>query len=147
MELYLKKFEELSKEELYKIIEARINIFVVEQDCPYPECDNKDQESFHLFFKDQDQITAYLRIIPSGISYAETSIGRVLVKKAYRRSGLGQRLMQQAISFIKNELAEDAIRISAQEYILNFYQKLGFEIVSDRYLEDDIPHFEMLIKL
>lgn len=147
MELYLKKFEELSKEELYKILEARINIFVVEQDCPYPECDNKDQGSFHLFFKDQDQITAYLRIIPSGISYAETSIGRVLVKKAYRRSGLGQKLMQQAISFIKNELAEDAIRISAQEYILNFYQKLGFEIVSDRYLEDEIPHFEMLIKL
>lgn len=147
MELNIKRFSELSNQELYKIIEARINVFVVEQNCPYEECDNKDQNSFHLFYLDQDQIAAYLRIIPAGISYQEPSIGRVLVKNDYRRKGLGFKMMQAAFSFIKNNFDSDVIRISAQEYILDFYQKLGFKVVSDRYLEDDIPHFEMLYKL
>lgn len=147
MELYIKNFEELTNQELYKIIEARINIFVVEQNCPYHECDNKDQDSFHLFYQDQDQIAAYLRIIPPGLSYPEASIGRVLVKKDYRRQGLGLEQMQQAISFIKNNLDVEKIRISAQEYILDFYKNLGFEVISDRYLEDNIPHYEMLLKL
>ncbi|SIQ23695.1 GNAT family N-acetyltransferase [Halanaerobium kushneri] len=147
MDLTIKKFEELSNQELYKIIEARINVFVVEQDCPYNECDNKDQHSFHLFYQDQKQIAAYLRIILPGISYKEASIGRVLVNREYRREGLGLEMMEQAISFIKNNLGTDSIRISAQEYILNFYRSLGFEVVSDRYLEDNIPHFEMLLKL
>ncbi len=147
MELKIKRFSELSIQELYKIIEARINVFVVEQNCPYQECDNKDQGSFHLFYLDQDQIAAYLRIIPAGISYQEPSIGRVLVKNNYRREGLGFKMMEDAVLFIKNNLDSDRIRISAQEYILDFYQELGFKVVSDRYLEDDIPHFEMLYKL
>ena len=147
MELKIKRFSELSKQELYKIIEARINVFVVEQNCPYQECDNKDQNSFHLLYLDQDQIAAYLRIIPAGISYREPSIGRVLVKNNYRREGLGFKLMQDGLSFIKDNFDSNEVRISAQEYILHFYQKLGFKVVSDRYLEDDIPHFEMLYKL
>jgi ElaA protein len=147
MELYIKKFEELTNQELYKIIEARINVFVVEQDCPYHECDNKDQDSFHLFYQEKDQIAAYLRIIPPGLSYPEASIGRVLVKKEFRRQGLGLKQMQQAISFIENNMDTEVVRISAQEYILDFYKSLGFEVVSDRYLEDDIPHYEMLLKL
>jgi len=147
MELKIKRFSELSTRELYKIIEVRINVFVVEQNCPYEECDNKDQDSFHLFYLDQEQIAAYLRIIPAGISYQEASIGRVLVNEDYRREGLGLKLMQQAISFIENNFASAAVRISAQEYILDFYQRLGFKVVSDRYLEDNIPHFEMLYKL
>ncbi|MFW5979503.1 MAG: GNAT family N-acetyltransferase [Halanaerobium sp.] len=147
MELFLKKFDELSNQELYKIIEARINVFVVEQNCPYHECDNKDQKSFHLFYQDEDQITAYLRIIPPGISYQEASIGRVLVREEFRRSGLGFKMMQQAIDFIKQNFNTELIRISAQEYILDFYKNLGFKVVSDRYLEDEIPHYQMLFKL
>ncbi|MEC9490179.1 MAG: GNAT family N-acetyltransferase [Halanaerobiales bacterium] len=147
MELNIKGFSELNKQELYKIIEARINIFVVEQNCPYQECDNKDQDSFHLFYLDQNQIAAYLRIIPPGISYQEASIGRVLVKKEYRRKGLGFKMMEAAVAFIKNNFDSEAVRISAQEYILNFYQELGFKVVSDRYLEDDIPHYQMICKL
>ncbi|RCW49817.1 GNAT family N-acetyltransferase [Halanaerobium sp. ST460_2HS_T2] len=147
MDLHIKKFEELTNQELYKIIEARINVFVVEQDCPYYECDNKDQNSFHLFYQDREQIAAYLRIILPGVSYEEASIGRVLVNKKYRREGLGLEMMKQAISFIKDNLNTELIRISAQEYILDFYKSLGFEIVSDRYLEDNIPHFEMVLKL
>ena len=147
MELKIKRFSELSTQELYKIIEARINVFVVEQNCPYSECDNKDQNSIHLFYLNQNQLAAYLRIIPAGISYQEPSIGRVLVTKKHRREGLGLKMMRQAISYIKNNLDSDTIRISAQEYILDFYRKLGFEVVSDRYLEDGIPHFEMIYKL
>ncbi|MFN2341231.1 MAG: GNAT family N-acetyltransferase, partial [Halanaerobium sp.] len=89
MELNIKKFAELTNQELYRILAARINVFVVEQNCPYHECDNKDQQSFHLFYLDQDEIAAYLRIIPPGISYSEASIGRVLVKNEFRNKGLG----------------------------------------------------------
>ena len=150
MEFQIKTFSELNNVELYKIMEARINVFVVEQDCPYKECDNKDQESLHLFYQAQeypDQIVAYLRIIPAGISYQEPSIGRVLVKNEYRRQGLGWKMMQQAISYIKNNFDSNVVRISAQEYILDFYQRLGFEVVSEKYLEDEIPHYEMICKL
>lgn len=147
MEFKIKQFSDLKKEELYKIIKTRIDIFVIEQNCPYQECDNKDQASWHLYYPVEDEIAAYLRIIPAGISYKEPSIGRVLVKKEYRRDGLGLKMMKKAKSFIKNSLDENKIRISAQEYILNFYKDLGFKVISDRYLEDGIPHYEMLCKL
>ncbi len=147
MDFNIKAFKELSQEELYKIIQARINVFVVEQDCPYEECDDKDQNSFHLYFKADGIITAYLRIIPAGISYAEPSIGRVLVNEAYRRQGLATKIMGKAISFIKKNFNRQEIRISAQEYVLDFYKNLGFEVVSDKYLEDGIPHYEMIYKL
>lgn len=147
MELHIKKFSELSNQELYKIIEARINIFVVEQNCPYTECDNKDQQSYHLYYQEQGEIAAYLRLIPAGISYKEASIGRVLVKKDFRRNKLGTKLMKKSLDYAKNELNINKIRISAQEYVLDFYNNLGFKLVSDRYLEDGIPHFEMINKL
>ncbi|MFP4020522.1 MAG: GNAT family N-acetyltransferase [bacterium] len=147
MKLQIKRFSELSNRQLYKIIEARIDVFVVEQNCPYKECDNKDQDSFHLFYLDQGQIAAYLRIIPAGISYKEPSIGRVLVKKEYRRKGLGLKMTGEALAFIREEMNLNTVRISAQEYILDLYQSLGFKVVSERYLEDDIPHYEMLCQL
>ena len=147
MELHIKKFSELSNQKLYKIIEARINIFVVEQSCPYHECDNKDQQSYHLYYENEEEIAAYLRLIPAGISYKEASIGRVLVKKDFRRNNLGTELMKDSLDYAKKELNINKIRISAQEYVLDFYKKLGFEVVSDRYLEDGIPHFEMINKL
>ncbi|MFP4199140.1 MAG: GNAT family N-acetyltransferase, partial [Halanaerobium sp.] len=102
---------------------------------------------FHLFYQNEDQITAYLRIIPPGISYQEASIGRVLVREEFRRSGLGFKMMQQAIDFIKQNFNTESIKISAQEYILDLYKNLGFKVVSDRYLEDEIPHYQMLFKL
>jgi len=147
MELQIKKFSELSSDLLYKIIEARIDVFVVEQNCPYKECDNKDQDSFHLFYLDQGQIAAYLRIIPAEISYQEPSIGRVLVKKEYRRKGLGLKMTREALAFIREEFGSNTVRISAQEYILDLYQSLGFKVVSEKYLEDGIPHYEMLCQL
>ncbi|TDX46494.1 ElaA protein [Halanaerobium congolense] len=147
MQLKIKKFNELSNLELYKIIEARVNIFVVEQNCPYKECDNKDQNSFHLYYEKDNEIITYLRIIPAGISYPEISIGRVLVKPEYRKKGLAKKMMEKAISFIKENSNSKIIKISAQEYVLSLYQNLGFKIVSDRYLEDNIPHYKMIYKL
>lgn len=147
MEVNIKTFFELSNLELYKIIEARVDVFVVEQNCPYKECDNKDQESYHLYYKEQDEIAAYLRIIPAGISYPEISIGRVLVNNKYRGNGLAKEMMRKAILFVEENFDSKIIKISAQEYILKMYQNLGFEVVSDRYLEDDIPHYDMIYKL
>ncbi|MGM0548284.1 MAG: GNAT family N-acetyltransferase [Bacillota bacterium] len=147
MKLNIKEFAQLTTKELYQIIQARIEVFVIEQDCPYQDCDNKDQNSLHLFLVDQGEIAAYLRIIKPGFCYKEAAIGRVLVAKEYRREGLASKIMKAAIDFIDNNLKTKAIRLSAQEYILNFYQELGFEVVSDRYLEDEIPHFEMLYQL
>ena len=147
MRLLIRSLKSLKSIELYKIFKLRVDVFVVEQKCPYKECDNKDQDSYHLFYQDQDEIAAYLRIIPAGIAHPEISIGRVLVNYKYRRNGLAKKIMKKAISFIKENFDSQNIKLSAQEYILAMYQDLGFEIVSDRYLEDGIPHYEMIYKL
>ncbi|MCC5911776.1 MAG: GNAT family N-acetyltransferase [Clostridiaceae bacterium] len=140
----LKRFNELKLEELYKILQERINVFVVEQNCPYPECDAKDYSAIHLFAEEDENVVAYLRILPPEISYKEASIGRVLVNNQHRRKDLGSDLMKKAIDYMHKEWNEDTIRISAQEYLLDFYGDLGFKSVSETYLEDGIPHVEML---
>ncbi len=140
----LKKFNDLSIDELYEIFKIRSEVFVVEQSCPYQDLDSKDKKSWHLFARDNDKIIAYLRILPKGISYSEASLGRVLVKKNYRGRGISKEMMNKAINFVVNEMNEDKIRISAQAYLVDFYKSLGFEEKSDIYLEDDIPHLNML---
>lgn len=144
MELIIKEFNELNAEELYEILKLRINIFIVEQNCPYEECDDKDKSSYHLYLKDNDKILAYLRVVKKGISYNEISIGRVVVNSKYRGQNLGRELMTKAINFIINELKEKNIRISAQLYLEEFYKSFGFKSVTEQYLEDNIPHIEML---
>ncbi|MTI71945.1 MAG: GNAT family N-acetyltransferase [Firmicutes bacterium] len=146
MEIIVKKYNDLTLDELYDILKIRTDIFVVEQNCPYPECDGKDKFSYHVIGKKNNEIIAYLRILPKGISYKEVSIGRVLVKKDHRGLELGKQIMKKAIKFIKEELKENFIRISAQKYLLNFYKSLGFTKESEVYLEDGIEHIEMLYK-
>ena len=146
MEIVIKKFEELSTKELYMILKLRAEIFVVEQNCIYNDLDDKDFESFHIFILEKENIIAYERIVKPGISYKEYSIGRVAVTKEVRRKGLARTLLQKGINFIKNEMKENTIRISAQKYLLNFYQSMGFAATSEEYLEDGIPHIEMLLK-
>lgn len=144
MNWQIKSFENLLPEELYDIIKLRIRVFVNEQNCePYDDLDDKDKKSYHVFTYDQGQVVGYCRILPPGISYEETSIGRVVVDKEYRRNKLGYEMMQQAIAFIENELKETAIKISAQKYVINFYKSLGFTVISEEYLEDNIPHMKM----
>ncbi|MEF9951420.1 MAG: GNAT family N-acetyltransferase [Clostridium sp.] len=143
MKTIIKSFEELSNKELYNILKARFNVFVLEQNCTEEDCDNKDYKSYHLQIMDGDKLAAYLRIPTKGVSYDETSIGRVLVLEEYRNKGIARDMMKKAIDFIEVELGEKQIKISAQEYLVDFYSSLGFEKVSDTYLEGGIPHIKM----
>lgn len=142
----IKKFNELNLEEIYKILALRNEIFIVEQECPYLDCDDKDLNSYHLFLRENGEIVSYLRILEKGVSYDEISIGRVAVKKSYRGKGISRKMMQKAIEFIENNLSENTIKIQAQAYLLNFYSSLGFKAVSEEYLEDNIPHIDMIYK-
>ena len=144
MQWEIKAFDQLSLQELYTILTLRTNVFVIEQACPYPEVDGKDPNCLHLLGTINGELVAYLRILPAGLRYDEVSIGRVVVKPIHRGKGLGRLMMEQAIHCITNEWKESQIKIGAQAYLEKFYQSLGFEPVSEVYLEDDIPHLDML---
>ncbi|TQI66107.1 GNAT family N-acetyltransferase [Clostridium sp. KNHs216] len=143
MQLIVKRFEELTVEELYEILKIRVSVFVVEQNCPYQEIDGKDKQSFHVYLKDDDGIQAYLRVIDKGVSYDEVSIGRVIAVK--RRNGIGSKILSEGIKVAKSKLKATAIRIEAQTYAKEFYEKQGFKQVSGIFLEDGIPHVQMLL--
>lgn len=140
----LKAFEELSVYELYSILQLRNEVFVVEQNCVYQDADNKDQKSLHVCGWNGNNLAAYARIIPQGISYPEASIGRVLTAPAYRRTGAGRELMKTSIRLTLETFNCTEIKIGAQVYLTNFYQSLGFKPSSSEYLEDGIPHIEMI---
>lgn len=143
MDLVVKRFEELSIEELYKILQIRVSVFVVEQNCAYQEVDDKDQYSYHVFLKDDTGIKAYLRVIEKGISFEEVSIGRVLtIKRGY---GLGNRLLLEGIKVAKERMNAGKIKIEAQSYAKEFYEKVGFKQASEEFLEDGIPHIQMIL--
>lgn len=137
------KFEELNNESLYKILTVRLEVFVLEQSCFYQDIDGKDIACLHLFAQQEDEVIAYARLIPPGISYPEPSIGRVLVKSNHRNSGLGFTLMQKAIDALQQLYPNTDICISAQSYLEKFYTSLGFKQENEPYLEDDIPHMKM----
>lgn len=140
----IKKFNQFKVEEIYKILALRNKVFIVEQECAYLDCDDKDLKSYHLFSEENGEVVAYLRILEKGVSYDEISIGRVAVKKDYRGKGISREMMLKAIEFIENNLKEETIKIQAQVYLLNFYSSLGFKAVSEEYLEDNIPHIDMI---
>lgn len=147
MKWNLKRFDELSSLELYEILRLRNEVFIVEQKCPYQDIDEKDKNSYHLFLKDeQGAICAYLRILDKGQTFDEISIGRVIVRKNKRGAGLAKLMMQKAIGFIENILEEHKIRIEAQAHLQDFYSGVGFTPCSDVYLEDNIPHIEMVYR-
>lgn len=141
----IKHFNDLTVEEFYEIAKVRYEVFACEQHIfEENDFDDTDKVSYHVFSYDNDKILAYLRIIPKEFSYYEnTGIGRVLVLKEYRRSGLAKKMVYFAIDFITEILKEDSISLSAQEYISSLYEKCGFIAVSDVYLEVGIPHVEM----
>ena len=144
MEWFNKSFEELSSLELYKILQVRQEVFVLEQTCIYRDCDDKDQFAKHLFAMKNDKCVAYARLIPPDYSYpGSSSIGRVLVHPEFRKLDYGKLLMEQAIQSLVEDYPDFPIRISGQQYLEKFYNELGFKTESDMYLEDDIPHLEM----
>jgi len=142
----LKKFADLTNKELYDVLRLRVDIFVVEQTCPYPEIDGKDPKSLHLMHWENGNLVAYARILPPGLSFDEPSIGRVIVAESHRGTGLGHELLDRAI---KASVAEynKPIKIGAQAYLEKYYGAAGFVTVSDVYLEDDIPHIDMVRSL
>jgi ElaA protein len=140
----LKPFDELSTTLLYDILRMRNEVFIVEQDCPYQDLDYKDQKSYHLCGFVNDLPVAYVRIIPPGVAYEEASIGRVLTVPTFRGNGAGKLLMEEAIKRTYDLFDVTCIRIGAQLYLLKFYTALGFRQTSPTYLEDNIPHVEMM---
>ncbi|TVL18270.1 GCN5 family acetyltransferase [Shewanella xiamenensis] len=140
------KFNQLTANTLYEILKLRVDVFVVEQACAYPELDDKDRhpETQHLIgLSPAGELLTYARILPPGLSYPEASIGRVVVSSAGRGKGLAMPLMQRAIESALSTWPKAGIQIGAQDYLKNFYQKLGFNICSEMYLEDGIPHIDM----
>lgn len=144
----VKSFQELSLEEFHDIVALRIQIFIIEQNCPYQEVDGKDKLAHHLFFKNEmDEIIAVTRILPQGISYEEVAIGRVVVHEEYRGTGLGNQLMADSMNFVKDKYGEVPVRLSAQKHLENYYGNHGFKSTGKEYLEDGIPHVEMLYNI
>ncbi|MBD1428048.1 MULTISPECIES: GNAT family N-acetyltransferase [Sphingobacterium] len=142
----VREFADLTSLELYKILQLRINVFMLEQECLYPECDNKDLKGKHLMGIINDEVVAYARLLPPNVSYTDASIGRVVVNPNARHLKLGTELMRQAISAMRKYFPYEAIRISAQAHLQAFYENVGFVRVSEEpYLEDNIPHVEMVL--
>lgn len=141
-----KKFNDLSMLELYEIMAVRQIVFTVEQNCAYLDADGYDQDAWHFFSWNEEtrKISSYLRVLPAGVKYEEPAIGRVLTSPLDRGKGLGKLLMIEALKNIEKELGKTPIRISAQSYLEKFYTELGFVKIGDPYLEDNIPHIEML---
>ena len=140
----IKSFEQLTGSELYAILKIRQEVFVVEQTCYYLDADGDDDKAIHIWAEKNGEIVAYCRIFRPQIKYAEASIGRVLTHPTYRKLNLGKILMKIAIATIEGKFRTKKIRISAQDYLLNFYTDLGFQSTGKKYLEDDIPHTEMI---
>ena len=142
--IHIKPFKELTLHELYSFLKLRVDIFVVEQNCPYPELDGADEKAIHLYIKEDDAVIAYLRIIPSKTGTAR--IGRVVTKIEHRGKGLSSQLMKRAMEYIREHYPEDTMILSAQEHLKEYYGSFGFKAVSEVYLEDGIPHVDMEYK-
>ena len=143
MEAVCKRFDELTGGELYGILKSRAEVFVVEQGIIYQDMDEKDKFSTHLFFKENDRIVSYLRVIDPGVKYPEYSIGRVLTLKKFRGKGLSSALMKSALAFIQ-ERSDISVKMEAQAYLRKFYETLGFRAVSDEFILEGIPHINMI---
>jgi ElaA protein len=159
-------FSELTVYELYSVMALRQEVFVVEQNCPYLDADGKDLLGFHLLgyadlaenaqkgqntegvlSNDFEGLLAYTRLLPKGIAYENyASIGRVINSPKVRRRGVGKMLMEESIAQMARLFPNDAVKIGAQSYLLNFYESLGFVSTGEEYLEDDIPHTSMILK-
>ena len=137
-------FKALTLQELYEVLQLRAEVFVIEQDCAYQDMDGKDQAAVHLLGSANGELVAYARCFPAGVKFADASIGRVITRQSLRASGVGHELMRQAIACVAQQWGQQAIRISAQARLENFYLQHGFIKKGEPYIEDGIPHLEML---
>ena len=147
MKITVFKYQDLGQERLYEILKLRLEVFVVEQKCAYQDLDNKDEKALHLVGEENNKIIAYTRIFRKGDFFKNSSIGRVMVKKEYRNKDYGRIIMRRSIEKLKEDPKEEKIELSAQKYLLKFYSELGFEKKGEEYLEDNIPHVKMILKI
>lgn len=137
-------FDHLDVRTLYDLLALRTSVFVVEQNCPYQELDGKDPMAWHVMGHQTGELVATARILPPGVSYDSPSIGRVVTNPSTRGQGLGVQLMEEAVARCLNLFPEQAIEIGAQAHLIDFYGRFGFRSNSDTYLEDGIPHLDMI---
>lgn len=145
MELIVKHFRDLTAEEVYDLLKLRVDVFVVEQNCPYPEIDGKDKDAYHVFLREGGVLKAYLRVLPPGAAFDTCALGRVVA--AERRRGLGSRIVAAGIQTARERYHARAITLEAQVYARSLYEKAGFRQISEEFLEDGIPHIKMRLEL
>ncbi|TXE19136.1 GNAT family N-acetyltransferase [Psychroserpens burtonensis] len=144
IDIKVKKFTELTTQELYNILQLRSEVFVVEQDCVYQDIDGKDQKALHIVGFKNNKVVAYTRVFKSGDYFEYASIGRVVVSECERQHKYGCDIMNVSVDAIKTYYKETKIKISAQTYLKRFYNNLEFFEVGEEYLEDGIPHIGMI---
>lgn len=148
MNFEILKFGELTVDDMYEIAKSRFEVFVCEQEITEEQdFDDKDKLCHHVMLKEDGRVVAYSRIVPKGMAYDYTSIGRVLVLQSHRRKGVAQEMMKACLKFIKENLHENTVVLSAQLYVKNMYEAVGFKAISDVYDEVNIPHVKMKIEL
>lgn len=145
MQFFVKHFNELTTAELYAILRLREAVFIVEQNCPFPEIDGKDLNAYHLWFEDRGEIVAYARVLDRGVSFETPAVGRVISMR--RREGLGSLILEEGIRIARENFSAEAVTLEAQTYAKAFYERAGFIQVSDEFLEDGIPHILMRLDL
>lgn len=137
-------YSELTTDELYALLRLRAAVFVVEQACPYQDLDGYDDRAWHLLGHEGDALVAYARLFPSGVTYPEASVGRIVTSPAVRRDGRGRALMREALAQLTARVGPGSVRIGAQRYLEGFYAEFGFRVDGPPYDEDGIPHVHMV---
>lgn len=144
IDIKVKTYNQLTLDELYSLLQLRVEVFCVEQNCVYQDIDGKDYKALHVLgFKD-GKLVAYTRIFKPDDYFTQSSIGRVVVAKNQRQHKYGFDIMEASINAVKENFNETSIKVSAQTYLKKFYNNLGFKEVGEEYLEDDIPHIAMI---
>lgn len=139
-------FDEINGIDLYELLKLRVDVFIVEQNCSYSELDNYDQEAIHVSCRDESGLIAYARLLPKRVKYNEPSIGRVIIRADKRGTGLAHILMENCKKHMKEIWAPDEIRLQAQSHLENFYSTHGFKTISEPYVDDQIPHVDMILR-
>lgn len=148
MNFEILKFSELTADDMYEIAKSRFEVFVCEQKITEEQdFDDKDKLCHHVLLKEDGRVVAYSRIVPKGMAYDYTSIGRVLVLQSHRKKGVAQEMMKACLKFIKENLHENTVVLSAQLYVKSMYEAVGFKVISEVYDEVNIPHVKMKIEL
>ncbi len=144
LQIGIKTFDDLTIQELYDLLQLRSEVFVVEQDCVYQDIDGKDDEALHILGFKNDKIVAYTRCFKPGYYFKEAAIGRVVVKDSERNYGYGHEIMKASQEAISKHYHTTNIKLSAQQYLIKFYEFHGYKTTGEGYLEDGIPHIAML---